>query len=70
MDSQVAASSYPTSLTGSLDPGVSRWLWLVKWLLAIPHVVAPPCSLDRGEGPHLRRGAGHPGDRPVPKADL
>ncbi|MHB8323570.1 MAG: DUF4389 domain-containing protein [Candidatus Dormibacteria bacterium] len=39
MDNQVAASSYPTSLTGSLDPGMSRWLWLVKWLLAIPHVV-------------------------------
>jgi len=39
MDSQVAASSYPTSLTGRLDPGVSRWLWLVKWLLAILHVL-------------------------------
>jgi hypothetical protein len=27
----------PLRLRGSLDPGLSRWLWLVKWLLAIPH---------------------------------
>ena len=39
MDSQVAATSYPTSLTGSLDSELSRWLWLLKWLLAFPHVV-------------------------------
>lgn len=29
----------PLRLTGHLDPGVSRGLWLVKWLLAIPHFV-------------------------------
>ena len=26
-------------IQGELDPDVSRWLWLVKWLLAIPHFI-------------------------------
>lgn len=26
-------------LSGELDPGVSRWVWLFKWLLAIPHFI-------------------------------
>ena len=30
---------YPANLTGQLDPVLSRGLWLVKWLLAIPHFV-------------------------------
>jgi hypothetical protein len=30
---------YPVALTGELQPDVSRWLWLVKWLLAIPHFI-------------------------------
>jgi hypothetical protein len=30
---------YPLRLDGELDGHLSRWLWLVKWLLMIPHVI-------------------------------
>ncbi|AXJ09182.1 DUF4389 domain-containing protein [Arthrobacter sp. PM3] len=30
---------YPARLNGYLDPNLSRWMWLVKWFLAIPHCV-------------------------------
>jgi hypothetical protein len=31
--------SYPIRVRADLDPALSRWLWLVKWILAIPHYV-------------------------------
>ena len=35
----VNEGGYPVSLMGELDANLSRRLWLVKWLLAIPHFV-------------------------------
>jgi hypothetical protein len=37
---ETTTSPYPLQLTGELSPLLSRWLWLVKWLLAIPHFIA------------------------------
>jgi hypothetical protein len=34
-----AAQPYPVEVDGTLDEPLSRWLWLVKWFLAIPHYV-------------------------------
>lgn len=32
-------ASYPVRMSGHLEPQLSRWMWLVKWLLAFPHWV-------------------------------
>jgi hypothetical protein len=39
MATSEAAHSYPLRAGGKLDPSLSRWLWIVKWLLAIPHYI-------------------------------
>jgi hypothetical protein len=36
---QIATQRPPIALEGELASHLSRWLWLVKWILAIPHFV-------------------------------
>jgi hypothetical protein len=40
MNEHAAPSVYPVRVEGELDDHLSRWLWLVKWVLIIPHVIA------------------------------
>jgi hypothetical protein len=36
---EAVAPAHPVTVTARLDEPLSRWRWLVKWFLAIPHVV-------------------------------
>jgi hypothetical protein len=35
----VVTNGYPVQVQARLDPVLSRWLWLLKWLLLIPHFI-------------------------------
>lgn len=34
-----SSGASPVSMRATLDPNLSRWKWLVKWILAIPHFI-------------------------------
>jgi hypothetical protein len=34
-----STTTYPVRVEGARDASLSRWLWLVKWLLLVPHLL-------------------------------
>ena len=39
MNEHAAQAAYPLQVEGEVDEPLSRWLWLVKWILLIPHFI-------------------------------
>jgi hypothetical protein len=47
MSSVAAYPAYPARVEARMDQPLSRWLWLVKWVLCTGRY--PPFRLDMGE---------------------
>jgi hypothetical protein len=47
MSSVAAYPAYPARVEARMDQPLSRWLWLVKWILMTDRY--PPFRLDMGE---------------------
>ena len=62
--------AYPIRIEGELDPNVGRWLWLVKWLLAIPHLHRAGVSLANALSPARRCVLRHSFYGPLSARDL